>query len=521
MRYQRHCLIYIYVSICVAWSSVTVAVSGTPNAEYSVRESDKMRAAPDQKPKATDLYNETYRPQFHFTTKKNWLADPDGLVYYKGEYHLFYLTNPTGSEPATACHWGHAVSPDMVHWQELPVAIYPDDGRHVWSGSAVVDWNNTSGLQTGPENVLVILYTSPHSGQYMAYSNDRARTWKKYSRNPVLPVTQTGTWDDRDAKAFWHKPSQKWVITLSESPKGKERISFYSSPDLKSWQHLSSLHGYDVDCPEIFELPVDANPKRKKWVLLYASARPFCSKYVIGEFDGISFTRESGPHLVDWGNNMYASQTWSDIPETDSRRVHIAWMFNGEYPGMPFNQQMSFPCELTLRSFSEGIRMCRRPVNEIKNIHSKQYSWKNKTLSPGDNPLSGIYGDLFDIRAEIVLPDAGEFGIKVRGETVKYVVKDKKLSCLGKSAQLYPVSNRIKLQILVDRASLEVFGNDGKVSMTSCFTPEQADTSLAIYTTGGTVRIFSLDVYELRSIWHEKAQAGASKANPSTMPPGD
>jgi sucrose-6-phosphate hydrolase SacC (GH32 family) len=176
-------------------------------------------------------------------------------------------------------------------------------------------------------------------------------------------------------------------------------------------------------------------------------------------------------------------------------------MSGGKYPGMPFNQQMSFPCELTLRTTPEGIRLFRQPVKEIETIHQKAHSWDNQPLKPGENLLNEFSGALFDIRAEVELGEAAEFGFTVRGEKIQYNVADNQLSCLGKSAPLSPLHNRVKLQILVERTSLEVFGNDGRVSMTSCFLPAPEDRSPGIYASGGEATIISLNVYELRAAW--------------------
>ena len=437
-------------------------------------------------------YNEKYRPQFHFTPKINWMNDPNGLVYYKGEYHLFFQHNPKGIEWGNMT-WGHAVSTDLVHWKQLPNAIEPDELGTIFSGSAVVDWNNTSGFQAGSEKVLVCIYTSAGKPftQSIAYSNDHGRTWVKYKNNPVIGHI---VGSNRDPKVIWHEPTRTWIMALYLD---ENDFALLSSKNLRQWVRLQDvkLPG-SRECPDFFELPVDGDPANTRWVFWAANGR-----YTLGTFDGKNFEKQTGVLRAEHGANGYAAQTWSDIPKSDGRRIQISWMSGGKYPAMPFNQQMSFPCELTLRTFPEGIRMCRQPVNEIENIHGKKYQWKNKVLKPSDSLLSDISGDLFDIRAEIEPADAAEFGFKVRGETIKYRADEKKIFCLGKSALLKPVSNRIKLQILLDRTSIEVFGNDGRISMSSCFLPKDEDKSIEVYTVGGTVKIISLKVYKLRSIW--------------------
>ena len=438
------------------------------------------------------LYQEEYRPQFHFSARKNWLNDPNGLMYYKGEYHLFFQHNPAAPRGGNQ-HWGHAVSEDLVHWTELEIAIEPDELGVIFSGSGVVDWDNTAGFQTGDEAVMVCIYTSAGDPftQSIAYSNDRGRTWTKYEGNPVIGHIVAA---NRDPKVIWHEPTGKWILAMVLDGNVFE---LFSSPDLKEWTGLSLVHLPGAgDCPDMFELPVDGEAENTRWVFWGGSGKHF-----IGTFDGDKFRAESETLRTDWGANCYAAQTWSDIPESDGRRLQITWMNGGKYPNMPFNQQMSFPCELTLRSTPEGIRLFRQPVREIENIHERKHSCKDQALKPGENLLSGISGELFDICAEIEPGNATEVGFTVRGEKIQYDVAERKLSCLGRSASLEPSQNTIKLQILVDRASIEVFGNDGRVSMTSCFLPDLENTNLGIYASGGEARVVSIDVHELRSIW--------------------
>jgi len=445
------------------------------------------------------LYNESYRPQFHFSPKKNWTNDPNGLVFYKGEYHLFFQHNPFGIDWGNM-HWGHAVSKDLVHWEELPIALAPDEHGTCFSGSAVVDWDNASGLQTRDEKAIVAFYTGapvpevpdgPRFTQCIAYSNDRGRTWTKYDENPVLGHIAA---QNRDPKVFWHAASKQWIMALFLD---KNDYALFASKDLREWTRLSdvSVPGCG-ECPDFFELAVDGDPARKKWLFLGGNGN-----HLIGSFDGKAFVVESGPHQGDYGNNFYATQSYNDIPAADGRRIQIAWMNGGKYPEMPFNQQMSFPCELTLRSFPEGLRMCRWPVHEIETLRKGESSWEERVLHPRENVLDGVSGDLFDINAEFELMDGDEFGFSIRGEAVSYSVKEHTISCLGKSAPLSPVQGRIRLRILVDRTSLEVFGNDGRVSMTSCFLPKLSDRTLETLTKNGAVKIVTLRVYPSRSAW--------------------
>lgn len=437
----------------------------------------------------TPTYEERYRPQFHFTAKKNWLNDPNGCVFYDGEYHLFFQHNPKGIDWGNMT-WGHAVSRDLVHWHQLSHALHPDNNGVCFSGSAVVDWNNTAGFQTGKEEVMVAIYTSHGKGerQSIAYSNDRGRTWEKHPGNPVLHDPE------RDPKVMWHEPTQKWVMCLFSNG----GISFYASPDLKKWTFMSNLKGF-YECPDMFELPVDGDPKNTRWVLHGGSPR----KYLVGKFDGRRFMPETEDLTFDYGKNFYAAQSFSDIPEEDGRRIQIAWMRGGKYPGMLFNQQMSFPCVLELRARPDGIRLCRMPVKEIEGLYAETFALRDKILEEArDNPLAEISGDLFDIEMVIEPGQASEFGLRLHDQAITYTAG--KVSCLGESAPLAPVDGTVELRILVDRTSLEAFGNKGEISITSCFLPENLETGLELYTKGASVAIKSLKIHKLRSAQKEE-----------------
>ena len=444
-------------------------------------------------------FTERYRPQFHYTTIKGWINDPIGLVHYKGEYHIFNDHNvkscgfPGGIFSGEQSHWSHAISKDLVHWQHMPVAVYPDKLGACWSGSGVVDWKNTAGFQTGKEPPLVLAYTSAGSwGQSLVYSNDRGRTWKKYKKNPVVKIIAPS---NRDPMVFRHEPTQKWVMVLYVR---RGSAHFFNSDNLKEWKATSvvPLHGF-FECPDLFELPVDGDPKNRKWVLYDARFQ-----YWIGSFDGKTFKREAGPLQGDYGGNFYAAQSWHN---TGNRRVQIGWMRRGRYPGMPFNQQMSFPCELTLRTTSKGLRLFRYPVKEIESLHAKAFTLKNHPLKPGDNPLSEISGDLFDIEMEVEPMKATEFGIRLHETAITYA--GGQVCSLGRKADAPLVDGAIKLRILIDRTSIETFANDGEVSMTSCFLPKNKDTGLALYAKGGAVRIRSLRVTKLASAWRSRRSA--------------
>ena len=440
---------------------------------------------------AENLYDEPLRPQFHFNQKRGWNNDPNGMVYYDGEYHLFYQHNPYGWGWGNM-HWGHAVSKDLIHWEELPIALFPwtQAVGHCYSGSAVVDKQNTAGFQTGDEKPIVAIFTDTESGAALAYSNDRGRTFTYYKNNPIIPHPDAGY---RDPKVFWYTPGKCWVLVQYEEQPFKgsrkpehELIAFYTSTNLKDWTRQSQIEGY-FECPEFFELPVDGDSKNTRWVLFAANG-----KYTVGKFDGKQFTPEhKGKHQVHWGS-YYASQTFNNTP--DGRRIQIGWG-TISMPGMPFNEMMSFPSRLSLRTTEDGIRMFVKPVNEIELLHDKASSVADKTVTP-ESPVSvATTGHLFDIRVEFKLDDAKAFGLQIGDTEILYDVAQAKLMDMP----LKPVDGKIQLQVLVDRSSLEVCGNDGRVYKTMPFKSPNGIDSIRVFSRGGSTEVQSLKVYQLRS----------------------
>ncbi len=439
-----------------------------------------------------DLYKEKHRPQFHFTSRRGWLNDPNGLVYSDGEYHLFYQHNPYGWDWGNM-HWGHAVSADLVHWKELPTALYPRRfGDWCFSGSAVVDKDNTSGFRDDRKGgatppLLVAAYTSTGRGECIASSNDRGRTWTDHAENPV--VKHRG----RDPRLLWHEPTKRWVMAVYDEKDGKRWIAFYASPDLKKWEYQSRIEGF-FECPDLFELPVEGGDGAKKWVLYSGDA-----KYVVGDFDGKTFTPDAKEKQQLWYGNFYAAQTYSDAP--DGRRIQVGWGNGIAFPDMPFNQQMAFPCRLTLHQTADGLRMFAEPVQEIESLHAKRHTVADGVLKPGDNPLAGVAGDLFDLSADFEPGDAEAFGFTVRGVPVVYDVKRQEISCRNVKAPLKPEDGKVRLRLLADRGSIEIYGNGGRVALSVGVIPSDDDHALEAFSRGGAARLRSLEAFEMKSAW--------------------
>lgn len=297
---------------------------------------------------------------------------------------------------------------------------------------------------------------------------------------------------NRDPKVIWWEDTEEWVIVLYLSD---SRMAFFRSPDLKRWQLQSVLKSFH-ECPELFKLPLDGDEQRSKWILYGASGEDF-----VGEFDGSQFSPDGEEIRFHYGNCFYASQTFSDIPEKDGRRIQIAWGQN-DAPEMPFNQMMTFPVELTLHSTNDDPRMFAYPVAEIQKLYAEQYEWNSIVLEPDAVEIApGVEGELFDIEVELEVGSATEIGLLIRGEELMVRADQKQLVFGDNEAPLEVIEGRIRLRCIVDRTSLEVFANDGYIYMPCRFRPQEDKQTLAAFARGGQGRIISAKVRKLESIW--------------------
>lgn len=432
------------------------------------------------------LYKEALRPQLRFSQMQGWNNDPNGMVYYDGEYHLFWQSNPFGQQ-WNNMYWGHAVSKNLLHWEELPYALYPRvmAKSHCFSGSAHIDTKNTGGWQTGSEKTMVAVFTDTGLGETIAISNDKGRSWKYLDENPVILKR-----DGRDPKLVWYEPGQHWVIAVYTRIEKKDYIEFYSSKDLKKWEKTSQLEGY-FECPELFELPVDGNTSDKRWVLFAADA-----KYVIGKFDGKVFTPEDTKKQQLHYGPFYASQCFSNVP--GGRVIQIGWVQGMELPGMPFNQGFSLPIELRLIKTNESIRMLGEPIAELKQLRQKAII-SSFSASIGEKP-SVIKSDLelFDLEAEFTLGDAKELHLQLGTTKLKYDAKTQKLD----EMPLPLKDGKLSLRIIVDKPMIEVVGQGGVVYKTIIRKdPGKTIDSFAFTAVGGSAKITSLNLFPMNSIW--------------------
>ena len=440
---------------------------------------------------STNLYQETLRPQIHFSTKRGWLNDANGMIYHNGKFHLYYQHDPFDWGGGGQKWWGHAVSTDMVNWVEVQEGLYDHSyGDDVYSGSAVVDTNNTGGFKTGTNDVIVAAFYSTARGECIAYSNDGGLTFTDYANNPVVVHSGTG----RDPHMFWYAPSNYWVMAVYDDA-GGNGVQFYTTPDFHQWTFRSKIYNDFFECPDMFQLPVDGNAGNKMWLLCDAS-----SGYQLGQFDGMTFTPSTSKLPGNSGSAFYASQTFTSMAPGDQRIVRIGWA-QISTPGMPFNQLMYFPTELNLRTIAGGVQLCSAPIAEITNNVVAVYAWSNLSLSPGSNPLSGIRGALFDVKAQFTAGTAQTINFTFQGVTVTYNAATQQISCNGITNPLAPINGSVQLEIVVDRDTIEIFGNNGQLYMPMPANNASGNSLISLTCAGGTATFNSLTVSKLKSIW--------------------
>lgn len=481
-----------------AWRGQTLTLQVDKLAEdstalSSIEPSDDIKGA-------EEFYREPLRGQFHFSSRRGWLNDPNGLVFFNGEYHLFYQHNPYGWGWGNM-HWGHAVSRDLVHWREIRDQLAPDEFGPMFSGSAVVDWQNTSGLGKDGKPPLVLIYTAAGNPtvQCIASSTD-GRAFTKFNGNPVLKQITGG---NRDPKVFWHEPTKRWVMVLYVEVNKVHTVQFFTSPNLREWSLASVTKGGPVgnsflfECPDFFELPVDGDASQKKWVLTAAN-----SEYAIGTFDGTTFSPEISKLPGHRGKGFYAAQTFSDLPANDGRRIQVGW-FQTETKGMPFNQSMTIPLELTLTATPDGPRLAMNPVKELASLRAKSHRFEVMTLEPDRaNPLASVKAELVELRAEFDPGTAGEVTFTVRGARIVYDAKKQELTVNNHRAPAALRGGKQRMTIFCDRTGLEIFASDGLTYLPLPFQPKPDDKAVGVEVKGGPAKFSTLQVHELNSAWN-------------------
>ena len=488
-------------------------------------------------------YRELYRPQFHFSPRQNWTNDPNGLVWFDGEYHLFFQYNPFGD---TWGHmsWGHAVSPDLVHWQELPVALAEENGIMIFTGSTVVDEHNTSGFCSGGKPCLVAVYTghTPRTStgnqlqtQNLAYSNDRGRTWTKYSANPVLNLNLP---DFRDPHVFWYAPARRWAMVVALPT--EDKVLFYGSSDLKHWARRGEFGpaggaGGQWECPTLTEVPIEgSNPLRTRWVLK-VGLNPgglqggSGEQYFVGGFDGASFTNDNPASTTlwtDYGKDCYCALTFNHLPPTEAP-VMLGWMNNWQYadklPTAPWRGQMAVPRRLQLRDGPDSLRLVQEPAEEIRSLRQNHFHWSGTNVVELNGRLrSHPAGETsFELDAELPTSSQGEIGVRLLGANGTYTTVgydadkhelfvDRRHSGLTAFSPQFPARTAAPLAVagglldvvvLVDRSTLEVFAQHGDVAMTTLFYPPQGPLAQEFFAPEARPGRIAVERWDLVSAW--------------------
>jgi fructan beta-fructosidase len=480
-------------------------------------------------------FNEEFRPQVHFSPDSMWMNDPNGMVFYEGEYHLFYQYFPD-SIVWGPMHWGHAISTDLIHWEHMPIAIKPDYNGWIYSGSAVVDWNNTTKFAENGTKPLIAIFTQhlqEDTGfveqQSIAYSIDKGRSWKMFIDNPVLK--DTSVVDFRDPKVFWHNETGKWIMTLA----CRNHVRFYSSPNMKTWVLESEFgkeygsHGGVWECPELIQLPVN-NTDTKKWTLL-VSLNPgglhggSGTQYFVGDFNGNEFVPETPKDTIQWleyGADNYAGVTWSNHLDENNKPAFMGWMSNWQYatltPTKRWRSAMTLPRYLSLiqNGSSYSIQLEPLNINKLKStpiLQTKELTVE-KTYDLVINELGGVYNidfTLQDLSKTVTLTfsnSTGDSTILIIDKPDNRIIFDRTKSGITAFknefgavhvSPFYLNNQSYKFQIIVDKSSIEIFINDGAWVATEQIFPSGgiADVSIA----GNSIKISDIAIHNLKSIW--------------------
>lgn len=479
------------------------------------------------------LYNEPHRPQIHFSQQKAWMNDPNGMVYFNNQYHLFYQYYPD-STIWGPMHWGHATSKDLVYWEHQPVALFPDSLGYIFSGSAVADVNNTSGFGSGGKTPLVAIFThhdpkgekagsATFQNQSLAYSLDDGKTWTKYANNPVLK--NPGIRDFRDPKVMWYDAGKKWIMTLATL----DHITFYSSPDLKNWTEESKIgkdfgaHGGVWECPDLF--PLDYNGQQV-WILI-VNINPggpnggSATQYFTGQFDGKTFKPyQTDTRWLDYGPDEYAGITWSN---TGNRKIFLGWMSNWQYanlvPTDRWRSATTVPRDLGLEKIGDKFIVTSKPVDELKTLF---------TTSAAAGNIDATNYDLRERLGKI----AGPFKMQVTADKIESFaftfsnnIGEKLVVGFDKAANNYYIDRtnsgkvdfekgfakrhtaprllnkeNLDLTLVVDNASIELFADNGTAVMTAIFFPNRIYSNIKIESPDHLV-IKSLQLTRMKSIW--------------------
>lgn len=444
-----------------------------------------------------EAYKGKYRPLAHFTVRRGWLNDPNGLVYYRGKYLMFYQHNPVGCTWENM-HWGYAVSDDLMHWEEKDIALYPDGTGTMFSGSAIIDHRNLTGLKENGNDVILLFYTAAGSTsetaaekpftQSLAYSTDGGVTFRKYDKNPLIGQLAGG---NRDPKVIYYEPADSYIMVFYLE---EHEFAIYVSKNLLDWEPLQTITiPQEIECPDLYPLAVDGDADRVKWVFIGAS-----DKYLIGSFDGRSFVPETEMKLFNYGNNSYAAQSWSDIP--DGRRVRTSFA-TVVIPGMPFGSCMSIPQEMTLKTVGTEICLCAGPVSEISSLYDGPVETASAKITAAIPWTRKMEGKAYDILLQLTMEEQAVCRFSFMGFSIEYRAGERKLTCLDKSVILTGTGNRLQLRIVLDTVYAEIFVNQGNPFLGMTYIQDPNLNTLKVEAEDGAVQMDRISLAKLGAFW--------------------
>lgn len=476
----------------------------------------------------TKLYTEQYRPQFHFSPATNWCNDPNGLVYNNGTYHLFYQHNPFGNRWGHMT-WAHASSTDLIHWKHLPIAIPEENGIMIFSGTCVVDKNNTSGFGKDGKLPMVAVYTghieNKNQSQNIAYSLDDGITWTKYANNPVLDLHKV---DFRDPKIFWYEPKKYWVMNVMLPVEHK--VQFYSSKNLKDWKHLSDFGPVGDtsgvwECPDLTPVTVEGMPDKKKWLLQMSMNASM--QYFAGEFDGVKFTNENPENKIyrpDYGPDYYAAIAYNQLPATHLPAA-IGWVNNWNYandiPTTPWKSAMSIPRNLSIQKNGNEWVLIQKPIAALNSLRKEMY--KSADISVTDKKILPVKSNQFELQVDMEPAADAVCGLRLavgnnnyfevgynaaaktfyidrsKSGNVSFSENFKKLTHFEKSIALK--NNKIHLQVFYDNSIAEIYVNGGEAVFTAQLFPDTGNKGIELFNMGSKSKFKNLHIWEMKSVW--------------------
>jgi fructan beta-fructosidase len=459
----------------------------------------------DEKYGGMTFYHENHRQQFHFSARQGWINDPNGLFYYRGVYHLFFQHNPAGTRWGNM-HWGHATSADMLHWNESECVLYPDSLGTMFSGSAFVDVQNASGLKTDENDPVLLFYTAAGGTselsrnqpftQCLAFSTDGGKTFRKYSRNPVIGEIEKY---NRDPKVVTDGRAGCHVCALYLE---NRQFALLTSDNLFDWKKIQVITLDDAECPDFYPLAAGPGGNHPKWVIGGASGR-----YAIGRFDGQVFVPETETRRLRYGDNSYASQTWANLP--DGRCIRMAWDAC-ELPVTDyFSKSLSFPCEMSLKTIGDDVYLMTYPIREIETLYKTVSVEPHTMIMKNDPKVMALNGTAYDLTFRLKLSGKSGFMISLFGFSIEVDAAEKQLRCLGQDVPFEIMNGVLELRMLIDTVSLELFINKGISYLAHGFVMDHQQNELTVASRNDVIWADEIKVAEIRSIWLDPGPSGS------------